>query len=909
MLRIITCTKSEAVKDYFEEGYQRDDYYSEGAQITGKWFGKGKDHLGLPLEVNKETFHSLVDNQHPITGTPLTVRNKKHRRIGYDMNFHVPKSVSLLYGIMEDERILQAFEESVQETMQDIEADMKTRVRTNGQQLDRHTGNLVGAQFIHTTSRPVNGIPDPHLHAHCVVFNTTYDQEEQRWKAGQFGQIKRDAPYYEARYHSRLAMKVKELGYSVVHTPQGWEIENIPRTLIEKFSRRTQEIERIAREKGIDNDKAKDKLGAQSREGKRHDLSPTELQQLWTSQLSEEEEQLLQHQLHKSYKAKGSAPHILPSQSIEFAIANSFERESVVRERQLLTEAYRHGWGATTIDTIETVYQEHKRLLRKPYEGEVHCSLPEILQEEEEMILLARSGKSAYKPYYPDAESTYEFQSPFLQPTAEGEDLAIDQRRAVLDILSSQDQVMILSGGAGTGKTTLAKEAVQAIERTGQRVHLFAPTAEASRGVLRSEGFANADTIQQLLRNPQKQEEIQGGTLWIDEAGLLDTPSMLKLLRLANAQHARVILSGDTAQHRSVPRGDALRLLRKYAGLQDSKVKQIHRQHGAYRKAIEHLAAGRMDVGFDQLTKLGAIHEVSTEHRYEILAKEYLKIRSQVTSNGAPQTALVVSPTHREGQQVVKLIRKGLHAQSILSRDEYEVPRLINLNYTEAQRGNIRFYEIGHIIQYYQKDVGRQIGDRLEVVDIGHEVKVKDAKGEITPLNLDHSSRFQVFGQDQILIAEGDHIRLTQNGHSQEGTRLNNGATYSIQRIQQDGSVILNNGNTLASDFGHLTYGYVSTSHASQGKTVDHVLIAQSADSFGATSQEQFYVSASRGRMSVQVYTDDTERLKQSIQQSESRLSTIELLEASTHLHIRRNILNPIEHEYPTPQKEITRTA
>src|SRR6202041_2565819 len=105
---------------------------------------------------------------------------------GYDFTFSVPKSVSLLYALTQDKPILEAFRGAVDETMQDIEAEMKTRVRKAGRDENRTTGNAVWAEFIHTTSRPVEGVPDPQLHAHCFVFNCTMDNAsgEQRWKAG-----------------------------------------------------------------------------------------------------------------------------------------------------------------------------------------------------------------------------------------------------------------------------------------------------------------------------------------------------------------------------------------------------------------------------------------------------------------------------------------------------------------------------------------------------------------------------------------------------------------------------------------------------------------------------------------------------------------------------------------------------
>ena len=78
--------------------------------------------------------------------------------------------------------------------MTELEAEAKTRVAQGRRELERVTGNLVYGEFVHLTSRPVGGVPDPHLHAHCVVFNATYDQEENAWKAAQFRDLKKGRP-------------------------------------------------------------------------------------------------------------------------------------------------------------------------------------------------------------------------------------------------------------------------------------------------------------------------------------------------------------------------------------------------------------------------------------------------------------------------------------------------------------------------------------------------------------------------------------------------------------------------------------------------------------------------------------------------------------------------------------------
>ena len=124
----------------------------------------------------------------------------------------MPKSVSLLYAFSGDHAILNSFRGAVHETMCEMEAEMKTRVRLGGQNTERPTGNMVWAEFIHLASWPVDGIWDPQLQAYLFVFNMTWDEQEGRWKAGRFRDIKSDAPYFQAAFRVRLANKLQELG-------------------------------------------------------------------------------------------------------------------------------------------------------------------------------------------------------------------------------------------------------------------------------------------------------------------------------------------------------------------------------------------------------------------------------------------------------------------------------------------------------------------------------------------------------------------------------------------------------------------------------------------------------------------------------------------------------------------------
>src|SRR5271163_2433628 len=136
MIRITQQNSAGDAKRY----YATADYYSQ--EIVGRWGGKGAALLGLEGTVDKFSFERLCDNLDPRTGEPLTVRTRTERRVGYDFTFSVPKSVSLLYAMSGDQGILDAFRGAVDETMRDMEAEMKTRVRKELQDTNRTTGNM-----------------------------------------------------------------------------------------------------------------------------------------------------------------------------------------------------------------------------------------------------------------------------------------------------------------------------------------------------------------------------------------------------------------------------------------------------------------------------------------------------------------------------------------------------------------------------------------------------------------------------------------------------------------------------------------------------------------------------------------------------------------------------------------------
>jgi ATP-dependent exoDNAse (exonuclease V) alpha subunit len=89
----------------------------------------------------------------------------------------------------------------------------------------------------------------------------------------------------------------------------------------------------------------------------------------------------------------------------------------------------------------------------------------------------------------------------------------------------------------------------------------------------------------------------------------------------------------------------------------------------------------------------------------------------------------------------------------------------------------------------------------------------------------------------------------------------------------------------------------VVTSHASQGKTFDRVIVGQSSESFPASSREQFYVSVSRGRNQVLVFTDSKEELLHAVGEGDERTAATDLVRSKSQKQrqlIRQHIQEPV---------------
>lgn len=902
-MRVTISKNGPAAVAYYSEALSKEDYFFNERVVDAIWQGKTAQILGIAGQlVSKEVFTDLVQNVNPITKSRLTMRHNSSRRAGYEYCFNSPKSASILYALTGDQTIIKAHREGVRQAMAAIQRDMCTQVSQEGRKFYQRTGNLIYASFEHLVTRPVEYkkgqsleyIPDCHLHSHAFVPNVTWNAEKNRFQALEEGNIRRQAPFYEAIYHAVYSRVLAQAGYKIIRSASGWEVKGADsKPLRDKFSNRTIEIEKLARAKGILDQKAKSALGARSRIKKSKGINKEKLSTIWKERPNSQE-------WHGIRNAKGDAgtdaKGISVKQAIDLSLEHWLERLSAPQEKRVLAYAMQLGYGHLSPEAVQRELDSRDNLLRSDQRGIVHITTKEMVWAEDKMIAFAANGRDTVMALNPD----YAIQQDFLND---------QQRNAIIHLLKSRDRVSILKGSAGVGKTSLLTEVREAIQQRNIPFMAVAPSAKASRGVLREKGFDNADTITALLTNPKLQAQIKNGVLLVDEAPMAGVNTLNELFRLAENQGARIILSGDIRQHTSIQAGDAVRLIEEKAGIKPAVVQRIVRQKPQnYNRAISHLAKGNTLKGFGQLDKMGAVLEIEDRQgRYEKIARDYTHSLQQ------KRTALIIAPTHQEGRMLSEVVRDKLKNAGEIKGRERVFDTMLNLSLTQAQKQDPASYQAGYIVRFHQNQKGGfKAGGKYKVLEHDKESKIRvrpldNPQSPILSLPISTSPHFEVYKPDTTPLAIGDRLSLSANGKSLEQTKLHNQSVYRVEGFTRNGDIRLSNGKTLSKDFRSFRHAYVSTSFAAQGRDAKDIYIGQSSESFSASNQQQFYVSTSRGSERVFIYTDNKQELKTAIARSAERMSAQDVARDHYNKQLQKGQIryhqkqNPIHHGHQQP--------
>ncbi len=616
-------------EDYYvrEVAGNREEYLSGHGESPGRWLGRGAQALGQEGIASTEAFVRVFHGRHPETGE-LVGRGHGERGVpAFDVVLRPTKSVSLLYGLGDARiaaQVLGAHHQATAEALGYLEDHVGARRGHGG--CDHVQGNgLLAVGFDHRTSRA----GDPLLHTHVIVANRVQGPDG-RWTALDGRDLYRHRVAADAIYRGAYQRALSRSLGVAWSQPDRWgnrELAGMPADLLKTFSKRADaidgEVERLEAEGRVRTPKLVKWVVQTTRQAKRHE-APAALAERWRAEATEhgvDVPELLcgvvgrDRPAPNDPAAAGDGPgadattdgtvvagvfYRLASPQGLTAQASTFARPEVIAAlgEQLV------GAGRTELEGLADRFLTERAVsvVADRTVGERRWSTPELLEVEHGLVASALERRSEQSGVC----------SPETVREALGQHPTVgeDQAGMVRDLTLSPDGVRVVVGKAGTGKTYALGVARHAFALDGYRVLGAAPTGIAATG-LEAEGFEEVATVDRLLveldraagdrpkharRGDQPEAPVldDRSVLVVDEAGMVGSRKLGRLLDHAHQAGSKVVLVGDDRQLAAIDAGGGFRGLRVRLGA--SVLSENRRQRAAWeRDALELVRDGQVD--------------------------------------------------------------------------------------------------------------------------------------------------------------------------------------------------------------------------------------------------------------------------------------------------------------------------
>jgi conjugative relaxase-like TrwC/TraI family protein len=520
----------------------------------------------------------------------------------FDHCFSSPKSVSLLAaggGEQVRRQMAEARAEALQVGVGYLERH-GIGVRRDHNGTDRHhvRGGPLAVAFEHRMSRA----GDPQFHTHVLVQNAAQGPDG-RWTALDsdrlYAHLMAADHLYLAAERAALTERLGVRWGPVDERSGAAEIVGLDdRALIERFSKRSEQIDHWLAEQGLSGIKASSAAAVATRAPKDHSESEQSVYQRWASELAEQgvgERQLAE--VCRGERGRPATHSELDAALSELAgpeglteQASTFTRTDVVDAlaKRLPVAPSAHQALTQAEEAADRFLAERAvRVARDQRLGVERFSTPELLALERQLVdgATERAGERCVVVRPELVRQVLD------RHTTVGE----DQAAMVRDLTQGGDGVAVVVGRAGSGKTWTLGVAREAFELAGYHVLGSAPTGIATVG-LADEGFSEARTVDRLLLDIQDRRlELDERTvLVVDEAAMVATRKLAPLLAHAERAGAKVVLVGDDRQFASIQAGGGFRALRLRLGASELTVNR--RQVEAWeQRAIDDVRAGNLE--------------------------------------------------------------------------------------------------------------------------------------------------------------------------------------------------------------------------------------------------------------------------------------------------------------------------
>jgi conjugative relaxase-like TrwC/TraI family protein len=578
-----------------------EQYLSGHGESPGRWYGAGATSLGLRGEASPAEFQAMFEGRDPTTGELLGRPHGRNAVPAFDLVLRPTKSVSILYGLGDaptGRAVLSAHHAGLAEAVGYLDEHLGARRGHGGVQHVSGQG-VLAVGFDHRTSRE----GDPLLHTHLVVANRVQGPDG-RWTALDGWDLYRHRLAADAIYRATYQRELSQT-LGVEWTPAdahgNRELAGMPKALVRSFSKRTDQIDAELDRLVADGRERTPRLVKwtvqATRKPKEHE-APDTLYDRWRQEAAEcgvDADTLVR-------EVTGRTPDRDQGRPVSDAVAGRLfdwlagsdgltEHASTFTRPDVLVALGAGLAGATRTElealTDRFLAERAVSVVADRALEERRWSTPDLLGVEQRLVAAA-TGRTGEQAAVASHQAVCEALA--AHPTA-----GVDQQAMVRDVCQGGQGVAVVVGRAGTGKTFALGIARHAWQLDGYRLLAAAPTGIATIS-LQGEGFEDVATCDRLLADLDRgHDQLDARTvLVIDEAGMLGSRKLTRLLEHAQHAQAKVVLVGDDRQLAAIDAGGGFRALRLRLGA--SELTENRRQQQAWeREALELVRSGLVE--------------------------------------------------------------------------------------------------------------------------------------------------------------------------------------------------------------------------------------------------------------------------------------------------------------------------
>ncbi|HDS0942807.1 TPA: AAA family ATPase, partial [Pseudomonas putida] len=798
--------------EYFEKGEHEksdntgsEDYYFKSEDtLLAEINGGGAKALGLGDKPLPGDYQALFQGVNPRTGESFIsnkrqgeIDKKKDSVLGFSTAFNVEKSISIIYASSDRDQqkiIEKAMMEASRKTIEDAERRgvIGTRQNNGQSELESTDGKVISLHYLHFTNRN----QEPHLHVHCEIPNLVLGDDGQ-WRTINAREMYIRQTEMAAVFDGHLAKALErdspEL-YSLLSVDfdrSGLVAPCVSDEMIRNYSTRRQEIKEALREMGASGADAARGAAKRTREAKEQ-IDPDKLRENWKDELGG---------IERSEGDKTPATKLQVEQLL-------FKNGSVFKEHDLDRAAAQlavlHG-GPSEIPAIKSEICQQLGVIRLPQkDGQPDKFTTEEFRRLEQDIARFSNKAQAEKKQF-DLSGEKKAAAISAVEAEKGFELRYEQREAFIKATDGR-QLSVIEGAAGTGKSQTLAAIRVGYEADGLRVLGLAPSGAAAAELEKSAGI-DSRTIHSLLirlenENPRFREKLsERDVLVVDEAGMVDTRTMHKLLGYAEEAGCKVVLVGDSKQLEAVGSASTFSAISQQVGA--ARIETIARQNTQRDRDI---AQNWFDGGdaLQTMRDYGLVHEQSDTDPAPINKVVEDAIKSHEAGEDWKQI-LILADRNDSVRALNERIREHRFQSGELNREEEESVVL------HSDRG-VREIDLAPgdriMLRKNEKVDGQSVynGDRATVENIERVYSGEDEKGNITYTHKITAS----------LDRNGEQLNFT------------------------------------ASDYGNIEHAYAMTVHKSQGLTVNEAFYLTSE----MTDRRSAYVAFTRSREACNFYAD-----------------------------------------------------